>query len=169
MCFQPYFRSSRASVWGCDLGGATRLPPHSPIPHCAWVVCSSTPPPTPSRGPEPELRIQQVSEREASLTTASSDPSSEHVPPLDQRLQRGSLWYWQLFYGQSKEPRRLENMCLITHLAPVRVWRCETVDVRLCAARESCWQCAISVCLSVHLCCVKRIFFQINVARLESS
>lgn len=157
VCFQPYFRSSRASGWGCDSEGASRLPPHSPIPPmCLGSLHLYT------LQPPPEARSQSFGS-----SRSQREKLPWPLPPLDQRLQCCSLWYWQLFYGQSKEPRRLENMCLITHLAPVcvcvKVWDC------WCAARDSCWQCAISVCLSIRLCCVKRIFFQINVGHLGSS
>lgn len=98
--------------------------PLTPCPHWARLACTCTPL-IPSRG---QSYRSSRSQREASPTTTSSlSPSSGHLPAPDQRLQCCSLWYWQLFYGQSKTTPAGEHVCLITHLTPVClcVWRCD--------------------------------------------
>lgn len=78
-CFQPSFRSSRASVWACDWEGASpRLPL---IPSC----------PLPEHPRPPEGRRLSCG--------SSRTPTGQLLLLPSQRLQCFSL-YRQLFYGQ---------------------------------------------------------------------
>lgn len=74
-CFQPSFRSSRASAWACDWGGASPPPP---------LIPSHPEHPRPPGG-------------RRSSCGCSRPPKGKLLLP-SQRLQ--CLWYWQLLYGQ---------------------------------------------------------------------
>lgn len=124
-CCQPYFRSSRASVWGCDLEGASGLssPTLASYPRLAWLARLLPE----TQRLTPKLRIQQTSEREASPNHLL------HQPLLS--VYSVAVCGTDSFSMDSLKPRRLDNMGLITHLAPLCVsvcgCVCESVKVQL--------------------------------------
>lgn len=97
---QPYSRSSRASGWGCDSEGASGI--FSAVPSHALSVQLARPELL-SHHPEASGVWQ------TSVRGGSSTGTGWPLPHLIiyavlfpyQRLQCCSLWYWQLFYGQS--------------------------------------------------------------------
>ncbi len=135
-CSQPYFRSSRASEWGCDPAGASGLPPPPPhpasCPHWAWLARTCTPP-TPSWGPETDAKASDPADLGARSLPRPPPPPA---PPRD--LSPPSISVYSVavcgtdsFSMDSLKPRRLENMCvslLTRHLCVcvcVCVWRCD--------------------------------------------
>lgn len=81
VCSQPYFRSSRASVWGCDEGEDSgplpSTPPPSSCPHRAWLTLTCAP----SRGPEMNTTPWREREREREKGREASITRAYTVPP----------------------------------------------------------------------------------------
>ena len=93
------------------------------------------------------------------LPRTSAPPTNHHPRSAFTVLQSVVLTSFSM---DSLKPRWLENMRVISltwHLC-VCVCKGVTVNVRVCVARDSCWQCAISVCISVRLWRVRRSFFK---------
>lgn len=132
---QPYFRSSRASVWECDSEAASGPLSHPSMPSLS--LASLQPPPpltphpqTPPRGPETDASAlrpssSQTDKRERSFPDHRLLPDPDPRPSISV-YKCCRLWYWQLFYGQSKKPRWLENMCASLLTWHLFAWRCET-------------------------------------------
>lgn len=98
---QPYSRSSRASGWGCDSKGGSGI--SSAVPsHGPSVLLAR--PELLSHHPEAS-GVWQTSVRGGGSSTGTGWPLPRPIIHAVlfpyQRLQCCSLWYWQLFYGQS--------------------------------------------------------------------
>lgn len=147
-CSQLYFRSSRASVWGCDPEGASGLfvPPLPRCPQLAWLARSP---------PEPSDWHQSFGSSRPRI-----ERSSPQAPPwsvftvLQSVVLTAFLWTIWNHAGW--------RICPSDHSAPL----CLCINMRVCATSDSWWQCAISVCITTRLWYVRIIFFQISVEHL---
>lgn len=130
------------------------------VPHPCLIPSISLVSPTPSRDPETDAKASDPADLwERSFTQPPPPPA----PP--QRLQCCSVWYWQLFYGQSKTTPAGQHgshyslgtfMCVSVWVC---VWKCESVTVNMSACNQWFLLTMCHICLCKYLCyCEKNLF-----------
>lgn len=147
--------------------------PTPPCPHWAWLACNPPPltshPQTPPRGPETDASALRPSSSQTDKREREKlpwpPPPSGHVPAPRSAFTSVAVCGTDSFSMDSLKNHAGWRTC-VPHYS---LGTCLREGVRLSAASDSCWQCAISVCFSVCPCCVRTMFFQINVKHLGSS